>query len=473
MPAATSPDTKKRDKAAATKQREKIAELLNEGATVSHISKMLDCSRVTVYKVMRLLDDPEANLTQDRRENNKPDDTLIYSKEVVDRIIAIRQNLEAGGRMIYHTIMRDPRAFGFNPAEVPSPSTISRIIRDAGLATKPIGPKDKRFFPIDEPDTEGFITIDGWGAWNLTKGQRIYLTTFQDRVTRAASAIIDGNRVNTDSWISAIEQMQNLLLGGDPMKVLFTDNGVGMTVSQGHTPQSVRYALHNGARMVYIPPAQPWRNGRLERWHWSMEKEYWARERPDTIENATEGLANWLNYYNHARPHQSLKFKTPGDIAPWLKEFDPYDLLPKKYPHLEPQPGVIDLLRICDMQGKVKLWQEYMQVSPVFAGQYLRIRLTCEPGNDNQLGQVIWASGNKQREPLIVATFNHHLDNPTKGRHWLGGVRLVDFDLSEAEKAGKNKRINEIQYANQQARVGKKAKSEAYEGFSQTDKNHL
>jgi transposase InsO family protein len=68
---------------------------------------------------------------------------------------------------------------------------------------------------------------------------------------------------------------------------------------------------HHGIRHIVTPPYTPRWNGKVERFHRTMERE-WAkglRYRNSTARN--RALPHWLRYYNERRPHSSLGGQPP------------------------------------------------------------------------------------------------------------------------------------------------------------------
>jgi transposase InsO family protein len=62
---------------------------------------------------------------------------------------------------------------------------------------------------------------------------------------------------------------------------------------------------------ILTPPYTPRWNGKVERFHQTMDRE-WARGqryRNSTARNLA--LPHWLNHYNHHRPHSSLGDRPP------------------------------------------------------------------------------------------------------------------------------------------------------------------
>jgi transposase InsO family protein len=96
--------------------------------------------------------------------------------------------------------------------------------------------------------------------------------------------------------------------------------GHGITVRRLMTDGAMSYR-HNrglrellqthGIRHIITPPYTPRINGKVERFHQTMQRE-WARGqryRNSTARN--RALPHWLEHYNHGRPHSSLGDRPP------------------------------------------------------------------------------------------------------------------------------------------------------------------
>jgi transposase InsO family protein len=88
---------------------------------------------------------------------------------------------------------------------------------------------------------------------------------------------------------------------------LMTDGAFSYRHNRG-----LRELLHTrGIRHIITPPYTPRWNGKVERFHQTMDRE-WARGqryRNSTARN--HALPHWLKHYNHGRPHSSLGGRPP------------------------------------------------------------------------------------------------------------------------------------------------------------------
>jgi transposase InsO family protein len=95
--------------------------------------------------------------------------------------------------------------------------------------------------------------------------------------------------------------------GCGPVEAVMTDNAMAYR----HSRVFAAVLADHHARHILIPPYTPRWNGKVERFHQTMERE-WAkglRYRNSTARN--RALPHWLAHYNHRRPHSSLGGRPP------------------------------------------------------------------------------------------------------------------------------------------------------------------
>lgn len=95
-----------------------------------------------------------------------------------------------------------------------------------------------------------------------------------------------------------------------PVEVIPTDNGSEFQ-STFHW-----HVLDKGVQHVYIRPATPRLNGKVERRHRIDNEEFYRLLDGvviDDIKLFNDKLLEWENFYNYARPHGALGGQTPYD----------------------------------------------------------------------------------------------------------------------------------------------------------------
>jgi hypothetical protein len=97
-----------------------------------------------------------------------------------------------------------------------------------------------------------------------------------------------------------------------------TDNGKVFTARFGPGPGPVLFdqeCTANGITHLLTAPYSPTTTGKVERFHRTLRKEFFAANdyRFATVAEAQEALDGWVHDYNHDRPHQSLGDRRPAE----------------------------------------------------------------------------------------------------------------------------------------------------------------
>lgn len=98
-------------------------------------------------------------------------------------------------------------------------------------------------------------------------------------------------------------------LGTVPASFLLrSDNGLVFT--SRHYTALVR---HYGLRQEFITPHCPQQNGMVERLIRTLKEQCVHRHRFESQQHAMRVIGDWVQFYNHRRPHQALGMKTPAE----------------------------------------------------------------------------------------------------------------------------------------------------------------
>jgi putative transposase len=96
--------------------------------------------------------------------------------------------------------------------------------------------------------------------------------------------------------------------------LLRSDNGLVFT-SRSYT----RLVRSYGLQQEFITPHCPEQNGLVERVIRTIKEQCVHRQRFETLQHAARVLGDWIGFYNHRRPHQALKMKTPNQAFEMFK----------------------------------------------------------------------------------------------------------------------------------------------------------
>jgi putative transposase len=120
-----------------------------------------------------------------------------------------------------------------------------------------------------------------------------------------------------------------------------------------------------GIGIERIKPGNPQQNGRHERMHLTLKKET-TKPAADNLLQQQGKFDDFIETYNHDRPHQALQMKCPGEL--YQASPRPYQgLMELSYPFHDRTVTVTHCGRICWGKRKIHL-------STALAGQNVGIR---------------------------------------------------------------------------------------------------
>lgn len=90
--------------------------------------------------------------------------------------------------------------------------------------------------------------------------------------------------------------------------LLRSDNGLVFT-----SAHYTRLARSYGLQQEFITPHCPQQNGMVERVIRTLKEQCVHRHRFESHQHATRVVGDWIQFYNHRRPHQALGMKTPAE----------------------------------------------------------------------------------------------------------------------------------------------------------------
>jgi transposase InsO family protein len=100
--------------------------------------------------------------------------------------------------------------------------------------------------------------------------------------------------------------------------------GVPEHIRSDNGPEFIAYAIQDwlkekGVKSIYITPGSPWENGHIESFHDKLRDEFLNREIFGSLLEAKVLTEQHRIEYNQDRPHSSLGYKTPNEVAAYWK----------------------------------------------------------------------------------------------------------------------------------------------------------
>jgi transposase InsO family protein len=291
-----------------TKQAKKRLAILRHAEEVSG-NVALTCryygiSRQCFYTWKRRYDDHGVDGLRDKssRPHHSPGAT---STEVVGKIVYLRQHYHFGPMKISMYLRR------YHDIEI-SPSGVYRILKRLDLNRLPASQRhkahDKRWKRYEKPLPGNRVQVDVKFIEPVqgARSKKYYQYTAIDDCTRLrVLRIYPKNNQKT-----AIQFLDHLLEKLPfQVQVIQTDNGAEFQ-SRFHW-----HVMDRGIRHVYIKPATPRLNGKVERSHRIDAEEFYRMlDEGVIIDDArifNDKLQEWEDFYNFNRPHGGLDGQTP------------------------------------------------------------------------------------------------------------------------------------------------------------------
>jgi transposase InsO family protein len=282
------------------------------------------------------------------------------------QVLAVRsENPTWGGRKIHWALKRDG-------AEPPSPSTITEILRRAGVLDGPRAGEPRAWARFEHAEPNLLWQMDFKGHFGLQGGGRCHPLTVLDDHSRYAlevGACGDERAATVKARLTEVFRHHGL-----PRRIL-ADNGApwgtaGATTS--YTALSV-WLLDLDVGVVHGRPYHPQTQGKDERFHRTLQADVIDRQAFDTLAKAQAAFEAWRAVYNGRRPHEALAYQTPSSR---------YRMSPRAMPQIiaPPQYESAAAVRTVADNGDVTFKGRRFNCSKAFAGRRVALRATDADG---------------------------------------------------------------------------------------------
>jgi len=269
---------------------------------VSKTCRYYGISRQVYYKWLRRYEEGGLEALRDRssRPHVSPKATRA---EVVGKIIYLRQTYHFGPHKIAMYLKR------YHDLEL-SPSGIWRILHRLDMSRLPSSQRYRRqrerWKRYEKPEPGHRVQVDVKFIAPLPGSRRKYyqFTAIDDCTRLRVLRIYD--RLNQKTAV----QFLDYVLAKLPFRVerIQTDNGAEFQSAFHY------HVLDRGIGHVYVRPATPRLNGKVERSHRIDAEEFYRMLDGVVIDDAgvfNERLREWEDFYNFNRPHGGLGGQTP------------------------------------------------------------------------------------------------------------------------------------------------------------------
>jgi transposase InsO family protein len=243
--------------------------------------------------------------------SRRPKTTPIAAPdEVRERVIELRRQLTADGldggpvTIAWHLEREGLRVL--------STSTIRRILHQAGLITPQPRKRPRSSYSRFEMAQPNEMWQSDFMHWRLADGGDVEVLNWLDDHSRYLLSATAHRPVTGDDVVSTF--LAVIDDHGAPASTL-TDNGRVYTARFGGGRNAFEYLLPLlGVQQKNGSPGHPQTQGKVERFHQTLQRWLAARPPTQTVPELQRQLDEFQGHYNEHRPHRALGRRTPGDV---------------------------------------------------------------------------------------------------------------------------------------------------------------
>jgi len=281
---------------------------LLEGRPVAELAASNGVHRSWIYKLLaRYRAEGDAGLEpRSRRPKRSPSKT---SEQWVAEILALRRKLtvdgfDAGAETIHAHLCRSHE-------HVPSPSTIWRVLKRAGLVSAQPHKRPRSSYVRFCAELPNELWQTDITAWRLASGTEVEVIGVIDDHSRLCVAAKAFLQVKAADIVATFFEGAGRF--GAPASVL-SDNGAVYTAA----PRNGRCAFESellalGIAYKHSRPYHPQTCGKIERFHQTLKKHLAKQGGAESLTALQGQIEHFAAYYNAVRPHRSLGRKTPTE----------------------------------------------------------------------------------------------------------------------------------------------------------------
>jgi transposase InsO family protein len=244
-----------------------------------------------------------------------------------------------------------------------APATVHRILQRAGRVVKPVAQKTTQRF--ERAECNELAQMDFKGDYTLSVKQKCYPLSLLDDCSRYAHGLWPLESTGGAGVKQSLEG--HFREQGVPLSILM-DHGTpwfSTTNQHGLTFIAV-WLIKQGVVLRYSGIGHPQTQGKVERFHQTLKRRTKHRGEPATLREWQQWATEFLQEYNHERPHEALGLKTPAEVYQAVN-LRPYQERPREW---EYNGGIVKRLNI---RGMLYYQQRPYFVSEALAGERVRV----------------------------------------------------------------------------------------------------
>lgn len=279
------------------------------GEKISKVAQSLKKSRKWLHTwIKRFNEKKDSNWFKDLSKTPHNIKSTL-TEETEQQILLIRRDLmnEKMAQIGAISIQYEFEKRGIKP--LPDVWTINRVIRKNGLSKQPSNHKKTKDYPelywhVHQMDLVGPRYIKGDG--------RFYSINIIDITTHSCFV----KAVRTKSSNGIVDALATFWKTHGLPDALQMDNELAFRGSNRY-PRSfgavIRFALSQGVAVIFIPVAEPWRNGIIEKFNDTYQLRFLRAYSFDNLEQLSQKEQLFINFHNSNHRYSSQSHKSPNE----------------------------------------------------------------------------------------------------------------------------------------------------------------
>jgi putative transposase len=226
------------------------------------------------------------------------------SRQMSNRVVALsRAHPRYGYRRITALLRREGRAV--------NAKRVARVRRAEGLQVRKRQRRLRRVGPAQQERLHATQRNEVW-SWDFVADQTEAGSAF-----RILTLIDEHTRQCLAAHVAWSIRAQDVLR---VLEAVMREHGTPQHIRSDNGPEFIAYAIQDWLRerqikTLYIKPGSPWENAYIESFHDKFRDECLKREVFGNLAEARVVIGQWRHEYNERRPHSSLGYATPAEVA--------------------------------------------------------------------------------------------------------------------------------------------------------------
>lgn len=226
------------------------------------------------------------------------------SRQTSNRIVALsRRHPRYGYRRITALLRRSGLRI--------NAKRVARVRRAEGLQVRKRQRRLRRVGPAQVQRMSATQRNEVW-SWDFVADQ-----TQQGSAFRILTLIDEHTRQCLATHVAWSIRAQDVL---QVLEGVMRQRGTPQHIRSDNGPEFIAYVIQDWLKehqikTLYIKPGSPWENGYIESFHDKFRDECLNREVFGSLAEARAVIDQWRHEYNHCRPHSSLGYRTPAEVA--------------------------------------------------------------------------------------------------------------------------------------------------------------